>query len=111
MVTPRMLSRDSREEILKVFALFDDLVAPTLCPGRSGVACLNVSLELPWGTASAADAITGEPLPFKGNGTHTALSFTVPFRGGRWVRTTASGTMSRIACVAMAADSVKARVS
>ena len=24
MVTPRMLNRDSREEIMKVFALFDD---------------------------------------------------------------------------------------
>ena len=64
-----------------IFALFDDLVAPTL--GRY----LNVSLSLPWATAAAADAVTGEPLAFEGNGTHTALTFGVPFRGGRWVRT------------------------
>jgi beta-galactosidase len=69
-----------------VFALFDDLVAPTLCPGRSG-RCLNVTLRLPWGTAAAADAVTGEQLAFEGNSTHTVLTFDVPFRSGRWVRT------------------------
>jgi hypothetical protein len=69
-----------------VFALFDDLVAPTLCPGRSG-RCLNVTLRLLWGTAAAADAVTGEQLAFEGNNTHTVLTFDVPFRSGRWVRT------------------------
>ena len=69
-----------------IFVLFDDLVAPTLCPGTSGN-CLTVTLTFQWGTVSAADAITGEHIAFQSNGTHTSLQFGVPFRSGRWVRT------------------------
>jgi hypothetical protein len=69
-----------------VFALFDDLVAPTLCPGTSA-SCLTVTLSFPWGTASAADAVTGEAIAFQCNGTHTTTKIQVPFRSGRWVRT------------------------
>jgi hypothetical protein len=42
---------------------------------------------MPWPTAAAADAITGEVLPVQGNATHSTLTFSVGFRSGRWVRT------------------------
>jgi len=67
-----------------IFALYDDLVAPTLLqPGEQG---LNVTVTLPWGTSHAMDAISGIALPYIFNGTHTTLQFFVGFRSGRWVR-------------------------
>ena len=71
-----------------IFALYDDLVAPALCSGRSAkVLCLNVTVSMPWATASAVDAITGQVVDFSGNATHTTIIFGIAFRSGRWLRT------------------------
>jgi beta-galactosidase len=81
-------ARFNGTSVRHIFALFDDVVAPALCAGRRAAApCLNVSVAMPWATAYAADAVTGEALPFACNDTHTTLTFGVATRSGRWVRT------------------------
>lgn len=65
------------------FALYDDLVAPSLQQAKG----VQVTLSLPWGTSGAADAVTGETLDFTSTPSLTTLTFSVGFRSGRWVRT------------------------
>lgn len=68
------------------FALYDDLVAPSLVGQAKGV--VEVVLTLPWATREAMDAVTGEAIPFSSPTANlTTLSFKVGFRSGRWVRT------------------------
>jgi beta-galactosidase len=67
-----------------IFALYDDLVAPTLLEFQNKG--INVTVVMPWNTNEAVDAITGESLPFMYNGTHTSIEFVVGFRSGRWIR-------------------------
>ncbi len=73
-----------------VFCFYDDLVAPHLCGPGGGLDCsgggLPVTLSLPWRTAAAADAVTGEALAWSGGDNGTELVVRVPFRSARWLR-------------------------
>ena len=64
------------------FALFDDIVAA----GTAGAAGVNVTIDAPWPTAAARDAVTGAALAVEGNATHSRIRVHVPWRSGVWVR-------------------------
>ena len=64
------------------FALYDDVVAA----GTAGAGGVNVTIDAPWATASARDAVTGADVPVGGNASHTRLFLHVPWRSGVWVR-------------------------